>query len=52
MKYELDKICKHSIRYSLADRNAAGPATIYMPNAWFDDVNNPPKTIKVDIKVG
>ncbi len=50
MKYTLDKVCKHSVRYrsSVIDKSA-GPVTVYIPNEMFTDPSHPPVTIAIAV---
>lgn len=50
MRYVLDRICKHSIRYkqeTITPRD--GPATVYLPNEMFVDHTKPPAVVRLQV---
>lgn len=49
VQYTLDKINKHSVRYKQKDKTK-GPVTIYVPNEFFEDMNNPPAILHMDLR--
>ena len=52
MKYVLDKVCKHSVRYRAAVPNKTmGPVTVYIPNEMFTDPSHPPVSIAMSVTV-